>query len=132
MTDNQQVIEALAKTADPQAGDVVLSALKATIPEILGIVLKHTTVLYGIRTEDEALVFQFFPKDQEAGWSEAWDPDVCLTPVIESMMETTRVSADYVPELNSFCVIYGGGGLMPAPLAFASEFLRRVEKSLPA
>lgn len=109
-----------------QMHDIRLASLQASVPDPLIEKNKHYQAIYGIRTEDNALVFHFFPPGDDAQWAKTFDPEKVLTPAIEALLDPARVFGDYAKELNSFCVIYRAGGLLPAPFILARQLLDRV------
>lgn len=79
---------------------------------------------YGVRTDDSAMVFHFFPAGEE------WDHErlrTGLSEAIKTCFDPENVQAEYVPELESYCVLVGGMGLMPDPWTYAEIFLKRIE-----
>jgi hypothetical protein len=114
-------------SATENMSEIHLASLQAAIPDPLIDKTDHYQVIYGIRTEDRALVFHFFPPEGSTDWPSTFDPQKVLTPAITALMDSARVFGDYSKEVNSFCVIYRAGGLLPAPFIFARQFLDRAE-----
>lgn len=101
----------------------MLGSLKTAIPDVLAKETSAFIAHYGVRFDDQALVFHFFPP-RNAEWPA--DMSERLEKAIAEHFDVSRVTADYTTELNSFCVIYGGGGLLLSPLTSANLFLESV------
>lgn len=117
----------MTDSATANMSDIHLASLEAAIPDPLIDKTPHYQVIYGIRIEDNALVFHFFPPDGSNDWAPTFDPQKVLTPAISALMDPARAFGDYSKEVNSFCVIYRAGGLLPAPFIFARQFLDRAD-----
>lgn len=101
-----------------------LGGLRTAIPELLVEKTAVFDVHYGIREDDSALVFHFFKP--ETGWPA--DITGRLEAAIAELFPLERVKADYTSELDSFCVIYYGGGMTPAPYGLAKLFLAAAQR----
>jgi hypothetical protein len=99
-----------------------LKSLRTAIPELLAEENELFKVQYGIREDDHAMVFHFFPPQK--GWPD--DISARLTSAMTEHLPSEHIRADYVTELDSFCIIYYGGGMIPAPYGVAKLFLAAV------
>lgn len=84
-------------------------------------------VEYGVRVNDNAMVFHFFPiPDNLDAWKRLEMPKR-LEAALPQCFELSRVTAGYEPEYDSFYVIAGGYGNVPDPRGLAHRFLSRVD-----
>lgn len=109
-------------------------SLREAIPDRLGKITSFYSVEYGIRYDDGAVVFQFFPADRDAESVGRWDPhykmDKRLERAIPLHFRVERVKAVFTEELNSFCVIVGGLGLSPDPWPLVEKFFAAIDAPL--
>jgi hypothetical protein len=109
------------------AKDVLASSLQTHIPDLLARDTPNYLAEYGVRITDEAMVFHFFPPKDRTGWDSRWQPDMRLKAAIDEHFDTRYVSASYVEELQSFCVIVGGLGAAPDPWPLVEKFFRALD-----
>jgi hypothetical protein len=118
-----------------EAGDIRGSTLKAAIPELLARDTPEFFVEYGIRIDDHAMVFHFYPPKSSPGrWVEVSRMAERLERAIPKHFDVAggRVRATYAEELHSFCVIVRGLGAAPDPWPLVARFLDDVAESRPA
>lgn len=111
--------------------DVSAGSLMQALPDPLAKETQNYIVEYGLRLDDGALVFHFFPAEGES-WDPAYKMDQRLERAIRETFDTNRVSADYQEEVRSFCVIFGGAARAPDPLALAPMFFEWIDAPLGA
>jgi len=112
---------------DAELGDVPASSLTTHIPNPLAKDTKNYLVEYGIRVDDDAMVFHFFsPKDKET-WDPKYDIHNRLEHAITKCFDLRTIKAGYVSELESFYVIVEGLGLVPDPWAKAEAFFSAID-----
>lgn len=102
------------------------AALQTHLPDTHAMSTPHFLVEYGVRVDDLAMVFHFYSPEDAPAWPDHARWRTRLERAIESTFDMSAVSADYVPEMDSYCVIVRGMGARPDPLAFAKIFLDRV------
>lgn len=117
--------------ADSNLQDVSANNLMQALPDLLAKETPHYVVEYGLRYDDGALVFHFFPAEGEY-WDPTYKMDQRLERAIRETFDTDRVSADYQEEIRSFCVIFGGAAHAPDPLALAPMFFEWIDAPLGA
>lgn len=81
---------------------------------------------YGVREDDDALVIHFFPPEQ--GWNTEYGIDKRLERAIQEILDTSRVTATYEPEVDSFCIVAGQYGSVPDFRMLVKRFLDAVDK----
>lgn len=116
---------------DAALQDINGSSLLQSLPDPLAKETPHYLAEYGLRVDDGALVFHFFPPRGD-GWDPSYQMDKRLERAIAEVFDVQRVSADYAEEIKSFCVIFGGAARAPDPLALASLFFAQIEVPLGA
>lgn len=112
--------------------DVHGSSLQAHVPNPLALESRHFLVEYGIRADDQAMVFHFFSPRNADTWDADYKMDERLKRAIDANFDTRKVSAGFVSEMDSFYVIVGGLGSSPDPWPLVARFLRDVELPLAA
>lgn len=105
------------------------AGLRQSIPNLLAMDTKNWLSQYGIREDDSAMVFHFFPKTK---WDPRYKMDKRLEAAIEKCFDTTRVRADFAEELDSFCVIVAGFGASLDPWPMVHRFLSSIDDALVA
>lgn len=108
------------------------SSLREHIPELLARDTPLYLVEYGIRIDDGALVFHFFPPKEEADWPPNNRMNKRLEHALDSLVDVKTVAvADYIQELRSFCIILRGLGHSPDPWIFVERFFAKIDEPLP-
>lgn len=114
----------------PKAGDIHGGGLKSSIPEPMAIDTPNFMVTYGIRLDDNAMVFHFV----SAKNAETWDPDYHMDKRLERAIPKTfkveHVTCGFEESLDSFFVIVGFLGLALDPWTLCRKFLKDVEAPL--
>jgi hypothetical protein len=87
------------------------------------------TVKHGIRTDDYAVVFQFFPP--QGGWNPAFKMDKRLELCIPKNFGNFPIHTSFATELDSFCVIVGRLGRAIEPTPLIDLFLSEISTCLP-
>ena len=113
-----------------QLQDVKANSLMPVIPNPLAMEAEGFLVEYGVRIDDQAMVFHFFSPKDAATWDEKYRMDARLKRAIDSNFDTRKITCGYVREMDSFYVIVGGLGSGPDPWPLAERFLRDVESPL--
>jgi len=108
--------------------DVSCSSLSTHIPEPLAKDTADYLVEYGIRVDDAAMVFHFFPAKDAKDWKESYHMPDRLEHAIQACFDTTKVRANYVSELKSFCIIVYGLGAGPDPWPLVERFFSEIER----
>jgi hypothetical protein len=99
------------------------SALTTHLPEPLARDTPNYLVEYGIRLDDLAMVFHFFPPKDREDWDPArWNLARRLEVVLPKHFDTRMLTAGYAPEIRSFYVIVGGLGAVPDPWFLVERF----------
>lgn len=109
--------------------------LQDAIPERLGDQNEHYQVEYGIRSDDNAMVFHFYPPDTDwstnpptfGKWSEAYGMHNRLEGALAKVFDVNKLKATYTEELRSFCIIAYGIGFNPDPFYFARSLFEKIE-----
>jgi hypothetical protein len=104
-----------------------ISNLSDAIPERLAKEAPNYLVEYGIRFDDAAMVFHFFPPMHRQDWDPEWKMNERLERAIAETFDTDLVSADYADEVRSFCVIVRGLGCAPDPFPLVELFFERID-----
>ncbi len=110
--------------------DVSYEALKTHIPNLLAKDTKNYLVEYGVRIDDDAMVFHFF----SAKDADDWDPDYRMNDRLEAAIRacfnTDKVVAEYIEDMQSFCIIVHDLGAAPDPWPMVARFFDSIEKPL--
>lgn len=96
--------------AEQDTTHINASSLREALPNRLAKQFPKFTVEYGIREDDRAGVFHFYPPKNE-NWDPNYRMDERLKFAIDKALRPERVSADFAEEQNSFCVIVKDLGL---------------------
>ncbi len=107
--------------------DVDGRSLITAIPELRTVQAEKFRVEYGVRHDDSAVVFHFFPVRH---WDAEYQMDRRLEEAILGCFEYFKVATSYAEELESFCVIIGGLGASRDPERLIRKFLGAVEPAL--
>jgi hypothetical protein len=81
-------------------------------------------VEYGVRLDDKAMVFHFYPPKDKSTWDPASKMDARLKSAIDSCFRVEKVTAGFAAELDSFYVIVGDLGAAPDPWTLVERFFR--------
>lgn len=108
--------------------------LQDAIPQRLGDQNANYQVEYGVRSDDQALVFHFYPPNTDwstnppsfGKWSEAYGMHDRLEAALPEVFDVKKLKATYTEELRSFCIIAYGIGLSPDPLYFARKLFQKI------
>jgi hypothetical protein len=114
-------------TATPDPANVYGTGLKPHLPELLAKDTPNYLVEYGIRYDDGAMVFHFFPPKHRTSWDPSWSLARRLELAMPLCFDTAKLSAGFVEELNSFYVIVGGLGTVPDPWITVERFFRAID-----
>jgi len=110
-----------------------LSGLETHIPDIQSFVHEKFLVAYGVRTDDDAMVFHFFaPPDST--WDESFQMVDRLNEVTGRYypLDRYKVKGGYTPELDSYYVIVpGAGAAISPPIDRAEEYLSALGAYVP-
>ncbi len=112
--------------------DVDASSLKEAVPDLLAKDTPGYLVEYGIRIDDGAMVFHFFPPKDRGDWDPGWRMDTRLERALPGCFDVSAVSAGYAEELRSFYVIVGGLGSAPDPWPSVERFFAAIDSALAA
>ena len=112
--------------------DVPASALGPHIPNPLAMDTPNFLVEYGIRTDDQAMVFHFFSAKDKPSWDDSYRMDERLKRSIDRNFNIERVTCGFTAEMDSFYVIVGGLGMAPDPWTLVERFLSDVQAPLEA
>ena len=114
------------------ARDVKASSLIPHIPNPLAMDTPNFLVEYGIRVDDQAVVFHFFSAKNRTSWDPEYKMDVRLQRGVDRNFDTTKVTCGFAVEMDSFYVIVGGLGAGPDPWPLVERFLFDVQAPLEA
>lgn len=133
-----------------------VSSIRRAIPDLLAKDSAQYIAEYGVRSDDQAMVFHFFPKkslmelhkinDEQArarytvpqlekltetkDWDKSYGMDKRLERAIPKCFKVENVSADYADEMSSFCVIVGGLGASLDPWPLVNRFFAEIDAPL--
>jgi hypothetical protein len=117
---------------DAKLQDVRGNSLLPHVPNPLALDTPNFLVEYGVRLDDQAMVFHFFSAKDRPTWDPTYHMEQRLKRAVDKNFDTQKVSCGYALEMDSFYVIVGGLGAGPDPLPLAERFLRDVEAPLEA
>lgn len=114
-----------------------IGGIEDSIPDRLAKDTAEWLCEHGIRTDDQAMVFHFYPKrqipgvfDKEgnpvAGWSEDYHMDRRLDQALK-MFDPEDLNCKFIETHNSFNVIVGGLGAALDPWPLVEKFFSRIE-----
>lgn len=115
---------------DAHLQDVRGNSLLPHVPNPLAMEADGFLVEYGIRLDDQAMVFHFFSPKDAATWDPKYMMDARLKRAIDANFDTKRVTCGFAIEMDSFYVIVGGLGAGPDPWPLTERFLRDVAAPL--
>lgn len=115
---------------DARLQDVRASSLMPHIPNPLALDTPNFLVEYGVRADDQAVVFHFFSAMGKSEWDPAYMMDTRLRQSIDKNFDTSKVTCGYAVEVDSFYVIVGGLGAGPDPWTLVNRFLSDVQAPL--
>lgn len=111
-------------------GEVNGNALLTHIPEPLAVDTPNFQLEYGIRVDDQAMVFHFYPPKEVGGWYADYQMDKRLERAILRNFKTDKTTAGYAEELSSFYVIVEDLGRSPDPWTLSERFIVHVQEPL--
>lgn len=114
---------------EPQS--VNASALLTHIPNVRAKDTPGYLVEYGSRVDDGAMVFHFFAPIRDDTWNEDYQMHRRLESAIAQHFDTTKVSANYEQDMDSFCIIVGGLGAAPDPWPLVERFFGTIDAWVP-
>jgi hypothetical protein len=117
---------------DANLQDVKGDSLLPHIPNPLAQDTKNFLVEYGVRLDDQAMVFHFFSPKDAVTWDPTYRMDARLKRAIDGSFDVSRVTAGFAPDVDSFYVIVGGLGASPDPWTLAERFLASIDAPLEA
>lgn len=109
------------------AQDVRAASLMPHIPNPLAMDTPNFLVEYGVRVDDQAVVFHFFSAKDRLTWDPAYRMDDRLRRAIDANFDVSKVTCGYASEMDSFYVIVGGLGAGPDPWPLVERFLSDVQ-----
>lgn len=118
-------------TFDNDMQDINGGALTEALPNPLAKETANYVVEYGIRPDDGALVFHFFPARGE-DWDLGYQMNKRLERALHEVFGRKAARADFVDELRSFCVIVWGMASVPDPMSAAATFFDSIDAALEA
>ena len=133
-----------------------VSAIQLAVPDLRAKDHADYIAEYGVRTDDQAMVFHFFPKksllalsrmtdeqlkarypadrlalmEKTKDWDNSFGMDKRLERAIPKCFKTENVSADYADEMSSFCIIVGGLGASADPWPLVNRFFSEIDAPL--
>lgn len=113
--------------------------LQDAIPNRLARQTENYTVEYGVRADDSAMVFHFYPPGTD--WSKyppeeigQWRPNYRMHERLERAMpqsfDIKFLKATFTEETQSFCIIVAGLGKSPDPEPLVARFFARIDAPL--
>lgn len=128
--------DAVWRTDEPWSNPV--AGITDAIPERLAKQHQEYIAVYGIRADDQAMVFHFYPpgtdfaaQPQKIGtWGQEWRMDERLERAIPHAFKVEFVKAVYTAEMKSFCIIVRGLGHSPDPWFFVHRFFEKIDAPL--
>lgn len=109
------------------AQDIRANSLLPHIPNPLAMDTPNFLVEYGIRVDDQAMVFHFFSAKDRSTWDPEYRMDERLRRAIDANFDTRKITCGYALEMDSFYVIVGGLGAGPDPWPLVERFLSDVQ-----
>lgn len=110
------------------------SSLREALPNRLARVTTYYVAEYGVRYDDGAVVFQFFPPDRTKDSNGSWDPSFKMPERLEKAMpqcfRLENLKAVFTEELNSFCIIVKNLGVSPDPWPIVERFFSVIDAPL--
>lgn len=112
-----------------------LRGLKDAIPDRMAKQTADYDVVYGIRADDQAMIFHFFPPGSDppnklGSWRDAYRIHDRLEAAIPKAFDVRFVKATYTSELRSFCIIVRGLGRSMDPWHFVHRFFEAIDAPL--
>lgn len=111
--------------------DIPVSALEEAIPELLARSSPLFDAQYGSRSDDDALIFHFYPPGHAIGASEGWTDWTAFRDRLEQAImrcfDLVCVEADYVSELESFFLMVRPPPQVPDQTALIEKFFSLLE-----
>lgn len=124
-------------TTDPMFDSTIDgSSIIEAIPHRVEDSTQHYRVEFGVRLDDQAVVFHFFPPSDKERWSP--DEHTAMRGALDQgLLGYIKPSwpgylAEYIPELESYSVQVPVMGTVPDPIYCARKFLAIVNASLPS
>lgn len=113
--------------SDARLQDIRGNSLLPHVPNPLALDTPNFLVEYGVRVDDQAMVFHFFSAKDRQTWDPSYGMEKRLEAAIAKNFDTQKVTCGFALEMDSFYVIVGGLGAGPDPFPLAERFLRDVE-----
>lgn len=115
--------------------DVAARGMQDAIPNRMAKQTKNYDVQYGVREDDKAMVFHFFPPGSDppkkiAAWNEAYKMNERLERALPATFDVSSVTATYTEEMRSFCIIVGGLGRSMDPWHYVHRFFAKIDEPL--
>lgn len=127
---DEQQREVLEKAIAPKTGDIQGAGLRTAIPEPLAVETPNFMVTYGIRLDDNAMVFHFVSARNAETWDPNYQMDKRLERAIPKNFKTEHVTCGFEESLDSFFVIVGYIGASLDPWTLCHRFLNDVQAPL--
>jgi len=126
----------MTDASEPLAGgwakDISAASLLPHIPNPLAMDTPNFLVEYGVRIDDQAVVFHFFSAKDRSTWDPEYRMDERLRRAIDANFDTRKITCGFAAEMDSFYVIVGGLGAGPDPWPLVERFLSDVQAPLEA
>jgi len=109
---------------------------------IPGRLMKQTQnyhVEYGVRIDDNAMIFHFYPPDTDwtyyppttpGSWAAAYAMNDRLERAMPKVFDVKFLKASFTELNQSFCIIAKGVGASPDPFYFAHRFFEEIDAPL--
>lgn len=121
------------------SSDISRDALDEAIPGRRARHHEQYTVEYGIRRDDGALMFHFYPpntdwseypppREKLGTWSKSFGMHNRLEAAILKCFSRDDVKGSYSEDLRSFCIIVAGAGRSLDPWYLADRFFREIDQ----
>jgi hypothetical protein len=111
------------------------TGLQDAIPNRMAVQTANYDVEYGVRSDDDALVFHFYPPGTDwstnppglGKWNDSYKMHDRLEAAIPQIFSVEHIKARYTEELQSFCIIAYDVGKSPDPYYFVRSFLQKID-----
>jgi hypothetical protein len=128
-----------APDANALAAQGDITGLTDAIPERLAKQTPNYDVEYGIREDDKAMIFHFYPPGtdwskyppEELGkWADDYRMHERLEAALPRCFKVDFVKAVFTAETQSFCIIVKGLGRSPDPFFYVHRFFEMIDSGL--
>lgn len=117
-----------------------VTGLRDAIPNRQAKQTVNYVVEYGVREDDGAMIFHFYPPGTDWSkyppeklgvWSPTYGMDRRLEAAMPAIFDTRFIKATFTEEMQSFCIIVHGLGRSPDPWPLVNRFLDRIDVPTP-